>query len=280
MTSYDDLRLVALLSRHGDVRRTAAELRTHVATVYRHLKMLDERLGAAAFERNGGRYMPTALGQTLVEAAGEIDQVLGVLDRRLAAGDAGLRGEVVVTTTDSLTSLVARALAEVRAAEPGLTFRLLISNADADMGRREADVAIRPTRTPPETLNGRKLGEVAYAVFEPAGGATSDAWIGLDDSLSAIPVAVWAAETMTGPPTLRVNSMWGAAQAVAAGMGRAVLPTYLAEGLPIRALGEPVAELNSAVWLLYHPDQKRNPRVRAFSKAVATSMGGLLTAAL
>jgi DNA-binding transcriptional LysR family regulator len=280
MVSYDDLRLVALLSLHGDVRRTGAELRTHVATVYRHLKTLDEQLGAAVFERVNGRYVPTVLGQALVEAAGEVDHVLGVLDRRLASEDGSLRGEIVVTTTDSLTPLVARALVDVRAAQPGLAFRLSISNTDADMSRREADVAIRPTRAPPETLVGRKLGEVAYAVFEPVGGVADDAWIGLDDSLSAIPAAVWAAEVMTGAPIARVNSMWGAAQAVAAGLGRAVLPTYLAEGLAMRAAAPPVAELNSAVWLLYHPDQKRNPRVRAFSKAVAPSLGRLLAAAL
>ena len=63
---------------------------------------------------------------------------------------------------------------------------------------------------------------------------------------------------------LRVNSMWSAGQAAAAGLGKALLPDYLAKQFGLRSLGEPVDGLGSEVWLLIHADLRRTPRIRSF----------------
>jgi DNA-binding transcriptional LysR family regulator len=277
---YDDVRLVAALARHGSVRRTAEQLGAHLATVYRRLRELEREVGGPLFERSGGRFLPTPLAEEMAAAAGEIDRVLGSLDRRAASADHRLRGELSVTTTDSLLPLVCASLGGLRAAHPELALHVKVSNADADLARREADVAVRPTASPPDTLVGRRIGDVAYAVVAAAGRPPPDAWIGLDASLAGIPAALWLTDHAREEPVIRVNSMWAAAQAAAAGLGRAVVPTYLALSAAIAPVGSPIPALASAVWLLYHPDQRRNPRLRAFVGHVAPALRASLAGAL
>lgn len=273
MLDTEDLRLVATIAETGSARRTASELRIHLATVYRRLAELERSLGQPVFDRLDGALAPTPIGFELVAAWHAIAGRLGELDRRLAGHDGRLQGELAVTTTDSLLPLLVRTLPDFQAAHPSIAIRLTVSNANADMSRREADVAVRPTSAPPESLVGRRVAGFRYAVY----GATDDAgWIALDESLAGIPAATWLREHSGGPPAIIVNSMWAAAEACAAGLGRAVLPTYMATMLDLRRLGEPLDELQSAVWLLYHPDQRRAPRVRLFAQYVAPALAGRL----
>src|SRR3546814_18543062 len=43
-----------------------------------------------------------------------------------------------------------------------------------NLTRREADIAVRPTRRPPETLAGRRIASLASAVYGAAGTAAED----------------------------------------------------------------------------------------------------------
>lgn len=61
-----------------------------------------------------------------------------------------------------------------------------------------------------------------------------------------------------------MNGMWSAGQAAASGLGKALLPDYLAKQFGLRSLGEPIDGLDSEVWLLIHADLRRTPRIRAF----------------
>ena len=269
MIDTEDLQLVATIAETGSARRTASALRIHLATVYRRLGELERSLGQPLFDRADGTFAPTPTGFELVSAWGAIAGRLGELDRRLAGHDGRLQGELAVTTTDSLLPVLAGAMPDFQAAHPSITIRLSVSNANADMGRREADVAVRPTSAPPESLIGRRIAGFRYAVYVVADAAH---WIALDESLAGIPAAIWLRERTGAAPAVVVNSMWAAAEACAAGLGRAVLPTYIAKMIDLRRIGEPLDELQSAVWLLYHPDQRRSPRVRLFSELVVPTL--------
>ncbi|MET3663572.1 LysR family transcriptional regulator [Caulobacter sp. 1776] len=272
----DDLRLVAALAAGRGARHAAQALGAHVATVYRRLQALEARLGQPLFERADGDFQPTPAGAELITAAADVLARLGALQRRLAADDGRLVGDLSVTTTDSLLPILSRALVPFQAAHPEVRLSLTVSNAMADMARRDADVAVRPTATPPETLMGRKVAAVDFAVYGSDVGAP-ERWVVLDDSLSAVPSARWAKARAEGA-AVQVNSMWAAAEACAAGLGRAVLPGYLARLFPIAPLSPPIAELESAVWMLFHPDHKTTPRVRYFVREVSDALKALLAA--
>ena len=266
MIEPDDLKLVAAVAAAGSVRRAADAQRIHLATAYRRLATLEGAIGQPLFVRDGRAWIATALGLELANGWADVAERLGDLDRRVALHDGALDGELRIATTDSLLAELVEALDVFRAAHPGVRLDITIGNGFADMARREADIAIRPTATPPETLVGRKLAGFHYALY---GRPDIPDCLALDESLSAIPAAVWWREAAESTPVIRFNSMWAMAAGCAAGLGRAVLPAYLGRRFALTPLSEPIDALASAVWLLYHPDAKRSPRTRAFVDSVA-----------
>lgn len=277
MLSTDDLLLIETLARTARPTVAAATLNIHLATLYRRLKDLEREAGTPLFQRLGGRYSPTPLGSELARAASAIQVNLAEAQRRMAGGEQRLEGRITITTADSLVPLVTAMLPAFHRRYAGVRFDLRVSNDFADMARYEAEVAIRPTRSPPETLVGRRAGSFGYGIYVATGAAEDPPWITLDDSLAAIPASRWLSGRMSDDEILlRVNSMWSAAAAAAAGLGKALLPTYLARHFGLRACGEPVAELESEVWLLIHPDLRHTPRIQAFMEFAASDLRGRL----
>jgi DNA-binding transcriptional LysR family regulator len=89
--------------------------------------------------------------------------------------------------------------------------------------------------------------------------------VALDDSLAAIPSSRWLAKQVpVDAIVLRVNSMWAAAQAAAAGIGKALLPDYLGREFDLAREDRQIAEIDSQVWMLIHPDLRRTAKIRAF----------------
>jgi DNA-binding transcriptional LysR family regulator len=262
-----DLRLVTAIARHGGMRSAAAALGVHAATAYRRLAALEAAFGQTLFERMDGRLIPTAAGQDIVETAETVDAALAGLSRRLDERHDRLSGDISIATTDTLLPILTAALKPFAEAHPAVTPHIVISNAMADLSRGGAMVAFRPTMGPPEALIGVKVAEFEFAIYAAA--ETLPRWISPDDSLASIPSARWLADHHDLSDALRINSLWAAGESCAAGLGRALLPDYVARRFPIRRLSPAPTELRSIAWLLYHPDNRRNLRVRRFVQQMA-----------
>ncbi len=277
MLSTDDILLIGMLARMGKPGPAAAALNIHLATLYRRLKDLEQEAGTPIFQRIDGRYHPTPLGSEFVRAASAMETTLAEARRQLSGGTQRLEGRITITTADTLLAMVTTLLPPFRAQHPGISFELVVSNGFADMSRYEAEVAIRPTRSPPETLVGQRAGTFGYGIYAAASDAEGLPWIVLDDSLSAIPSSRWLSGRISQTETvLRVNSMWAAGQATATGLGKALLPDYVAQQFNLHPLGTPVSELESEVWLLIHPDLRRTPRIHAFIEFATTHLRAML----
>ncbi|XKU43592.1 LysR substrate-binding domain-containing protein [Pseudomonas [fluorescens] ATCC 17400] len=171
-----------------------------------------------------------------------------------------------LTCTDSvLQGLLLPALARFMPGYPALTLELSTSNSFANLSRRDADIALRLTRTPAEHLVGRCLGTVSYRVCASPGYAqqqhdiqdlASLAWIAPDDFLPDHPTVAWRRQHLPGVrPSYRCNSMLSATELVRAGLGVAALPDFLlGEGHGLQPLGPALAGHNTALWLLTRPD--------------------------
>ncbi len=275
MLTHDDLDLVLAIARTGRMKPAAEALQAHPATVYRRLEALEHRLGGKLFERVDGRQAPTGLAEEIIAEAEAIAERLDALNRAVAGRDARLSGPLTVTTTDTLQSLAMPVIAAFGRLHPRLELRLDISSAMADMRRNEADIAIRPTRSPPETLIGSKLGSFDYAVYTHEAGSraaslaeliAAGGWIGLSGDIAQTPAARWLDENVPQAARLAsVNLILGAALAARTG-ALALLPDYLGDDplLGLRRVSPPVAELRSEIWLLTHPDLRYAAKVRAF----------------
>jgi DNA-binding transcriptional LysR family regulator len=268
---WDDARFVLAVQRTGSLTGAAARLKISHPTVFRRIRDIELAFGVRLFERSRAGYVATAAGDAVAEVAAEMEARFLALERRLQGADLRPAGNVRITTTDTLlASFLPGVLRELRERFPEITLELTSSNTPLDLSRREADVAIRPGGEPPEYLVGRKLGEIASAIYTARGGpAPADlhaaSWIAPDDSLSHLASYRWIREAgLLERVALRANSLLHVCHAVRAGLGIGILPCYLGDHTPgLRRLGRPLPELTSPFWLLTHPDLRRVVRIRA-----------------
>ena len=276
---WDEFRLALALARGGGLGSAAQLLDVNPSTVFRRLNALEAELGVRIFDRQPGRWQPTAAGQRLIDGAERMEVEALALDRELTGRDERLSGSLRLTSSETLAfSLLPAVLAEFRAAHPGIRVELLIDNRMLSLSRREADVALRPARPREGDLFGRKLADVAWTVYGAASYLASQgapasldelprhAMIGWDEAASQVRAAAWLAEHVPGEAiALRTNSLLAQLQAARAGVGLAVLPCYLGDSDPtVQRLFEPIPELARELWIVTHADLKGTARVRAF----------------
>ncbi|MFO1067920.1 MAG: LysR family transcriptional regulator [Geminicoccaceae bacterium] len=260
---WDDLRLVLAIGRAGSLAGAARDLAIDHSTAFRRLGALEAMLGVRLFERARAGYAPTAAGEAVVAAAQRVEAEVLAAERLVAGEDLRPGGVVRLTTTDTLAGLLAPVLAACRRAYPAITLELVVTNALLTLTRRDADIALRPSDDVPGHLVGRRLCNIASAVY--AVDPPPDAWVGPDESLGHLRAAAWLArEVADGRVALRCNSLMGLLAAARAGIGRAVLPCFLGDAEPaLRRLGAPLPGLETGLWLLVHPDLRRVARIRA-----------------
>ncbi|MFZ6046900.1 LysR family transcriptional regulator [Pseudomonas sp. CR3202] len=269
MTQYRidhaDLALVLALVRGGTLARAAELLRVDVSTVFRSLRRLEQALGSVLFEKSRAGYLPNARAQLMAQQAELAEKALEAARLGLEQGREAVSGTLRLTCTDAvLHGLLLPALARFMPAYPALELELTTSNDFANLSRRDADIALRLTTTPPGHLVGRCLGAVPYVLCAAedylARQASRDparlAWIAPDDFLPNHPSLAWRRQRYPeAQPAYRCNSMLSVAQLVRAGLGVAALPAFLVEGAKeLAVLEADLPGCSSALWLLTRPD--------------------------
>jgi DNA-binding transcriptional LysR family regulator len=270
-----DLDVLLALVRGGSLGGAAERLGVDASTVFRALQRLERGLGRTLFERTRAGYVP---GELALELAGHAEQLEAALEaaRASAASAPGqVSGTVRITTTDTvLHGLVAPALQGLRSAHPLLGFELHTGNELASLTRRDADIAVRATRRPPQHLVGRSLGPIRVALYAARRGPVRDLaavqaghadWIAPDEALPEHPSVVWRKRHFPKVvPRYRVGSILSVLELVALGLGVGVVPLFLAAARrDLVALTEPLDECETELWLLTHPESRHLRRVGA-----------------
>jgi DNA-binding transcriptional LysR family regulator len=279
---WDDLRYVLAVASAGSLAGAARSLGVNHTTVLRRIGAFEGRLGLRLFERLPTGYVLTAGGEELIAAAHHIDETVTTLERKLAGQDLRLSGTVRVTTTDTLMgSVLPEILAVFRANHPGIQIEIAVSNLMFNLTKRDADVAIRPANDPPETLIGRRIAKIAFAIYgsprylaeHKAKDLARHLWVAPDDSLAGTAVAQWTrANLPEGQIALRADSLLALRQAAQAGLGLAALPCYLGDASPdLVCVRRPVPEMETALWILTHQDLRHTARIRAFTEFAANA---------
>lgn len=281
---WDGLRLVYAVAKEGTLSGAARVLGVTHSTVFRRLGTIEQEMGVRLFERFRDGYAPTPAGEaTAALAARFADEVLS-LERRISGEDLRPSGTVRITTTDTVSTILIRHLAALRASHADIVLEVAVSNTMANLTRREADIAIRPTPEPPEMLVGRRIAEIAHAIYgspeylsrHSSASLPEHDWIGLDDTLAGTVIGRWMHESVPGTRVVcRVDALPALCEAARTGLGLAVLPCYLgdtAHGLR-RAVQKTLSEPRSALWLLTHNDLKRTARIRAVMDFLAAAFG-------
>ena len=278
---WNDLRYVKAIAYRGNVTDAAPLLNVHQSTVFRRLNTLEKNLGVRLFERLPSGYVMTEAGEDFCKAAERIEADLIALNRRISGQDLRPSGTVRVTMADALlTKLLAPCLTEFRSKYPEIELEIIVSRDALNLTKREADIAIRATKQPLETLVGRKVAIVAFSVYGSKeylrthpnlSNLNRHDWIGFDDSAIAPATASWLKQTVPDAKfPYRFNTCLGILAAVKENAGLALLSCYIGDSQSdLTRVCLPILELSKDLWILTHEDLRYVTRIRTFIDFVA-----------
>lgn len=280
---WDDFRLVGAVAETGGLPAAARRLGLSHSTVFRRLAQIEAALGQPLFERGRAGYAPTPAGEEMTAAAAAMAEDVAAFAARVERREILPAGELRIATSDALLlDLLTPVLCSFREAHPAVRLEVVLSNPSLNLSRRDADVAVRATDKPPESLAGRRAATLAWALYSPHG-ETPGSWVAPSDDLGDLPAAGLTrsrAAEEGAEIVYRVNSVIGLAEAVEHGAGRGFLPCFVGDSRPgLRRIGPLEPALASGLWLLVHPDLRRAPRARVFldhAAARLTAMRRLL----
>jgi DNA-binding transcriptional LysR family regulator len=277
--SWDEFRLVKAIADARSLVGAAEALGLNHSTIFRRLGAVEKALGARLFERSRSGYQPTAAGEEMVALAAGMSESVVDFERRVAGRDVKPSGELRITTVDSMAvHLLPPILARFRQLNPGVHLDIILASQHLNLSRRDADVAIRATNEPSETLVGRRIGAIRWAIYSSPkvagefGAKTAEEapWVGFGDNLGSPTGKRWTERNISQRrQVFRVNSVLSMAESIAAGAGAGVLPCFIGNGrADLSRISEPIAELDVGLWILTHPDLRHSARVRAFTDYV------------
>jgi len=265
--TWDDVAVFVAVAREGSLSEAGRRLGIDHSTVYRRLNRLEEALGVPLFHRDSGRYRLSEAGRAARCHAEQAEGSLVAFARTVAGHDDRLEGSVRLTAPEALLGLLAPVLGRFRHDQPAIDLQMALSDRFLDLSRQEADVAVRPTPSPPEDLVGRRVATVAWATYAPVSGDAPAQlpWAVFGDEMSRLAAARWcAAQHRDEPVLLTVNSVPAMAQVIGTAGCRGLLPCFVGDPDPhLMRLRGPIEEAGSALWLLVHPDLRGAARVRA-----------------
>jgi len=277
---WNDLHFVLAVCREGTLSGAARKLGVNHSTVFRRIGAIEQKLDVRLFERLASGYVMTEAGEAMLESGERIEnEVLG-LSRKLIGRDLHLSGVLRIAVPDALLiKIIMPHLADFSRRYPEIQLELVISNHYLNLTRREADIAIRATRSPPDTAVGRRLcammttiyGSTEYLARQTDVAIENHNWLMPDENLAHLPVTKWLDKKYpTATTTLRCNTLPGLHEAVVQGFGVAALPCFLADpDTRLDRILPPPDELASELWLLTHPDLRRTARVKALMDFLA-----------
>jgi len=281
---WDDLRIFLAIARAGSISGAANRLAVQHSTVSRRLRSLEEQLGTSLIERKKSGYELTEAGEELCLTASKIEiEILG-FEGEQGGHDSGGAGELRVSAINNMASTALMPVfARFSAAHPKIELHIQVTNKFVKLAQRDADIAIRLTNKPLDTLIGIKLATVASAVYGSRDYYTrvqadiaQEKWLGIECCGFH---TSWTKEASpTKDHNLYVDDTLLTLAALKAGAGLAYLPCFMGDSEPsLVRFRPPEPKHNLDLWLVYHRDLRRIKRVRLFREHMQHELAGMRT---
>ncbi|MBR1144831.1 LysR family transcriptional regulator [Bradyrhizobium sp. AUGA SZCCT0431] len=278
MANWDLVRIFLAVARTGSFRAAAAQLNMSANFLSKRISVLENAYKTPLMTRHVDGIRLTPEGEAVLDAAKRMEEASFGLDRALSRATPALTGEVRLAVTEGLgTFWLAPRLVEFQRVYSGLLVDLKCEMRSADVLRLEADVAVQLEEPANPNLKRVKIGRLHIMPFVSPSyveiyGMPTD----LNDLQQNHRMVIQDAEQTKGKEmyerhaareqlgfvAMRNNVSSAHVWAVSKGAGIGWLPTY------IPAIAGPLIPLDLGVqfpldiWLTYHPDAKRIPRVK------------------
>jgi molybdate transport repressor ModE-like protein len=274
---WEDVKVFLAVARAGSLAAASRRLRLSQATVWRRMRALDESLEATLFERRSTGYVLTAQGTSFLRALDGVDESIASARRRLAEGGETPEGEVRISLPEFLAPLIGARMPGLIAKHPRMRLESLSASPLAQLGVRDADVAIRAERP---LVGGYWISEpyaVPFALYASAdyvqhhgAPASLDALAGhrlvdFDHSIEHAAPGPWrSADLSEIAVVFRSSSPHARLAAARSGAGLALLPECLVGKDPTLRAVVPSSSVGALdLMLCVNADLMREPRIAA-----------------
>lgn len=271
--NWDDLKIFLAVARGGSVRAAGAALEVNQSTVSRRITAFEQSIETRLFEKLPSGYRLTTAGADLLQDAQRVENEIAALDRHIFSQNNGLDGSIRVTLSPPLSShLLMPDLARFSAQYPKIKVELIASDKPLNLSKREADIAIRITNNPPDYLIGRRLADMAQAIYgargylRETGDESKLRWLGWG-AADVYPEWIKESSYPNIPAHHQINDTTLQFTAAKNGLGIAMLPCFMADTEPTMAR-LPLSRVTKTwgIWILAHRDLHGVARVQAFMR--------------
>lgn len=287
---FEDLRVLVAVVSAGGFAAGAERLGVAKSAVSRRIRELEDRLGARLFDRTTRRVQLTEAGLEFYERAVELLAGLDKAEEAASSASGALRGRIRVAAPISFTThCLAPAVAQFLQRHAEVSLLIDTDDRMVDLIRDGFDVAIRIGRLPDSSLVARRLATIRHVCV---GSPALLARLGTPKSpeeLSRYPGVFYSnvehgtywkfANGVVPPVVSRIEFSNGDAvrEAAIAGMGVAILPTFIAHDAVRRGalkivLGEHMRP-PIAMYALHPSKRNQTMRARAFIEFLVDTFG-------
>ena len=241
---WDDVRYFLAVAREGSVRAASDRLGVNHSTVLRRIAQLEERLGAAMFEKLPAGYRLTAAGEEVLEFAEEMEAASHRLATRVFGRDQNIGGPLRVTLSAPLAT------------------HLLMTDF-VSFARLYPEIEM-------ELFGGVYMSRDLLAAWR-AGAPDRVRWI--VNSEHGIPEWASEGEVRTTETPFRTTDGEASIVAVRQGLGMTTLPCFIGDADPLlaRVPGTPHHKYGT-LWLLTQAESRKTRRVRLFLELIAARL--------
>ena len=275
---WDDLKMFLEVARHGSVHAAAKRLRLDHSTVCRRIGRLESLLAVKLFDRSRKGIAVRSEAQGLLKHIEQMDRHAGHLEDAFLRGKSTTTQVVRIATMEGIASgYLARRLPALTQFGPNVKIELVSIPQAVDLSRKEADVFLSFFNPDARGLKSTLFGTFSLFLYcskdylrrhgAPRTREDLDAhvFVGYIDDLLTINAVRWLDEVVTAPDvSFHSNSVFAQCNAAVSGLGIALLPTFVGEGVAglQRILPENVS-VQREVWVSVRTEQSHLSRIKA-----------------
>ncbi len=285
--SWDLLGAFLAVMRSGSLSGASRSLGVAQPTVRRQVEKLEEVLGVVLFTRSQTGLTATEAAAATLPYAESMAGVAEALVRSVTAPADAEHGTVRVTCSEVVgIAVLPPILTELRRAHPRLQIELSLSNANEDLLRRDADVAVRMAQPTQSALVARRVGPVKLGLFateqyvaeHPVARSAADlvrghALIGKDRDPAFFPaLAAMGLPLKRKDFALRTDNDAAHLAAIRAGLGIGICQVPLSLGPPRLQRVLPKVAFELPIWVVTHEDLRSSRRVAVVFEHLVTRL--------
>ncbi len=258
------MRVFLAVCQTGSLSAAGASLDMNHTTVGRRIAALEDVLDTRLFDRSRGGYSMTQAAEEIFGRARLMEEQTQAILRENVGRDRELRGSLVLTVpSDFADNVLVPHLGKFLRRYPGIELELSTSLNLANLDARDADLALRVTKAPPDHLVGRRVYPLCLGVYGSRKYLDKNGPKELILHRGERKPPKWTQAFPHAKLCCRIDSVASQHRAVRAGLGISRLPCFIGDG-DSSLLRLPVEVYTDwGIWVLHHADLRATARVRA-----------------